>query len=177
VGVDHRGEIVENITQAREFPVKDDDVTVSAQIKNFGQLKALYGSINFYLKESSGTGDSLLGSIEINNLEPYDSLSAAAPVMIRKLINRYTVRSEITFVNDEDIFNNIFETTVEPGVKAREIIINEIMYAPENGEPEWIEFQNISEDSINLRGWELEDISSGNKNIIISTLLKLRGQP
>ncbi|HUI28981.1 MAG TPA: lamin tail domain-containing protein [Candidatus Acidoferrales bacterium] len=35
------------------------------------------------------------------------------------------------------------------------IKINEIMYSPKNGEPEWIELCNTSADKINIKGWKI----------------------
>ena len=40
------------------------------------------------------------------------------------------------------------------------VIINEIMYGPRTGEPEWIEIYNISAESIDLKGWTIEDADS-----------------
>ncbi len=34
---------------------------------------------------------------------------------------------------------------------------NELMYAPANGEPEWIEFYNVSNDSVNIKDWKIRN--------------------
>ena len=40
------------------------------------------------------------------------------------------------------------------------LVINEIMYDPRNGEPEWIEIYNGRVESIDLLGWTIEDADS-----------------
>lgn len=41
-----------------------------------------------------------------------------------------------------------------------EIVINEVMYGPKSGEPEWIELYNRSAGSLYLNGWTIEDADS-----------------
>ena len=55
-----------------------------------------------------------------------------------------------------------------------EIIINEIMYAPLPGDPEWIELFNNSAESIDLMGWTIEDTDSTRPRIVAyrTTLIK-----
>jgi Lamin Tail Domain len=45
--------------------------------------------------------------------------------------------------------------------------INELMYAPAGGEPEWIEFHNSSTDSVNLKEWKIRN-KNGNLYLIAS---------
>ncbi|UCE19059.1 MAG: lamin tail domain-containing protein [Gemmatimonadota bacterium] len=46
------------------------------------------------------------------------------------------------------------------------VVINEIMYAPQRGEPEWIEIYNKSTVPIDLTGWTLEDADSTRPRIL-----------
>ena len=50
--------------------------------------------------------------------------------------------------------------TIEPGLPAQSIVINEIMYTPVGGEPEWIELFNRTNLTINLNGWTVNDVFS-----------------
>lgn len=43
---------------------------------------------------------------------------------------------------------------------AQEIIVNEIMFAPESNDAEWVELFNCGEQPVNLRGWTLTDRST-----------------
>ncbi|MDQ7816630.1 MAG: lamin tail domain-containing protein [Melioribacteraceae bacterium] len=62
------------------------------------------------------------------------------------------------FPLDEDTTNNRITLKVQPGFHPGSVVINEIMYNPVNGEPEWIELYNNSEYDIDLEGWSITDI-------------------
>jgi hypothetical protein len=47
--------------------------------------------------------------------------------------------------------------------------VNEIVYAPAGDEPEWVEFYNVSPDSINLKNWKISDSNVSTKSIISAT--------
>ena len=72
---------------------------------------------------------------------------------------------KVQIENDERIENNskiaVFEFR-----ECSSTLINEIMYAPLNGEPEWIELYVDFADSVNLKNWTLSD---GSTSINIST--------
>jgi hypothetical protein len=46
------------------------------------------------------------------------------------------------------------------GAHADSVIINEIMFTPRSGEPEWIELLNIGHANTDLRGWSLSDAAT-----------------
>jgi hypothetical protein len=46
------------------------------------------------------------------------------------------------------------------------LIINEIMYSPRTGEPEWIEILNIGGNPADLRGWSISDASTTTRHSI-----------
>ncbi|MEN3037912.1 MAG: lamin tail domain-containing protein [Candidatus Kryptonium sp.] len=49
------------------------------------------------------------------------------------------------------------------------VIINEIMNAPQSGEPEWIEILNFSSEPINLKNWKISNRNTSTKYTITST--------
>jgi hypothetical protein len=49
-----------------------------------------------------------------------------------------------TFYSDEDTLNDIQLASIYAGYQTGTIVINELMYAPIGGEPEWIELFNTS---------------------------------
>jgi hypothetical protein len=46
------------------------------------------------------------------------------------------------------------------------VVINEIMYAPRTGDPEWIEIYNKSTMNIDLAGWTIEDADSTRQRVL-----------
>ncbi len=62
------------------------------------------------------------------------------------------------FGDDEDTTNNYLYKTIAPGFPPQSIVVNEIMYTPAGGEPEWIELFNNTNETIFLEGWSISDI-------------------
>ena len=62
------------------------------------------------------------------------------------------------FQKDQDTTNNSIYSTIEPGFPEKSLVINEIMYYPSEGEPEWIELYNTSNNKINLNSWSISDV-------------------
>ena len=58
------------------------------------------------------------------------------------------------------ILNIIPSQFSRQGNKYNDIVINEIMYAPSSGDPEWIEIYNRSSSAINLKGLSISDNST-----------------
>ena len=53
--------------------------------------------------------------------------------------------------------NNHASFTVQTGSQERNAVINEIMFEPLDGQNEWFEVYNRSQDSIDLQGWSFND--------------------
>ncbi len=73
---------------------------------------------------------------------------------------RLSALAQVAFDNDEDTTDNIKWTRLNISHPARSVVVNEIMYAPANSEPEWVELFNTTEDSIDLKGFTLADNSN-----------------
>ena len=72
------------------------------------------------------------------------------------------------YKNDEDTLNNFLSRDVIPGAKQNSLLITEVMYAPLSGEPEWIEFVNASNESINIKDWSISDLLPSPTKIILT---------
>lgn len=77
----------------------------------------------------------------------YPAISTGRHLLIAKLIAS----------GDEDTTNNTLSSVVNVGFQPRTLLINEIMYAPPSGTPEWIELVNNSADTILVSGWRISD--------------------
>ena len=66
----------------------------------------------------------------------------------------------VHFLRDERPANNIFYDTVRFTSPTDGIFINEIMYAPTGGEPEWIELINNGEKAVDVSSWSIGDGAS-----------------
>ena len=148
-----------------EVPISGDNVQITASIKNKGINTAqsfsteIYNDINF---DSSGSQQELIFTQSFLNLLPGDSTTINAFINSATEGN-YQLMGEISFSEDEDTLNNkkIIQFIVyPPGNIYNDIIVNEIMYAPSSGEPEWIELYNKTDSPINLKKWSLSDNST-----------------
>jgi hypothetical protein len=140
-----------------KFPVAGNDVSVSALIKNNGTSSANNFTVEFYFKEDLSDWKMLSVSNNLSLL-PGDSSIIPSSFPISKIQDKYTVLVKVIFSPDQDTLNNYLEKNLEPGAAERSIIVNEIMYDPAVGEPEWIELKNISPETINLKNWLLSDV-------------------
>src|SRR3990172_1401718 len=114
--------------------------------------------------------DLSFSSLSINPEVPIsgDDVQITDSITISDFINsanegNYQLMGEISFSEDEDTLNNkkiIQFIAYPPGNIYNDIIVNEIMYAPSSGEPEWIELYNKTDSPINLKKWSLSDNST-----------------
>ena len=150
------------------FPVSGDDVYISTLIKNNGSSDANNFNIEFYIDtDSNGVVDQLLSSEIGLSIASGDSAVITSNLAIENLTSKVLTAVRIAFQEDEDTLNNYVEKAVQPGFPEKILVVNEVMYSPANGEPEWIELVNISADSINLINWSISDIlSTPTKNFI-----------
>jgi hypothetical protein len=167
---------VSRIAFAPNAPIIGDSVIVSATIKNPGLLAAQNILVEFFEDANS---DSLpqpqerFGLETIAQIVPDDSVVLSAQQSSLALGDHlFIVRAELSM--DEDTTNNIKRATVSAGYPAGTIVINEIMYAPVAGEPEWVEFLNVAADSVNLKNWRVSNRTSSTRYAITSLDVMLR---
>ena len=152
-----------------KYPVAGNDVSVSALIKNSGASSANNFTVEFYLKE----GLSVWNMLSVSNglsLLAGDSLIVSSSSPVLKIQDKYVVSVKVIYSQDQDTLNNYLEKNLEPGAAERSIIVNEIMYDPAVGEPEWIELKNISSETINLKNWSLSDLLTTPTKSVITIL-------
>jgi hypothetical protein len=145
------------------FVISGEKVEMTFKIKNIGTNMSspytikIFNDIN---KDSIPQPGGLILSQAASSIQSKDS------VEILLNTDKYNIGWNyfIAFIEttpDEDMSNNIAYTNFNAGVSnsiTRDLIINEIMYDPAVGEPEWIELKNISSQTINLKNWSLSDL-------------------
>ncbi len=73
---------------------------------------------------------------------------------------RQSLVVRIVTAGDYDTTNNALEVFVLVPVPPMALVVNEIMYTPLEGEPEWVELVNTTAGTINLGGWAVDDLNS-----------------
>ncbi|MGB5289297.1 MAG: lamin tail domain-containing protein [Ignavibacteriaceae bacterium] len=141
-----------------QFPLEGDTVSVSAKVKNPGLSDANFSLQLFEDTNLDSIPDLLVDNLQNLFLPAEDSSIYGFSYLIENIQSRRGFLVSAVFALDEDTTNNKVYNTIEPGIPPQSIVINEIMYSPLGGEPEWIELYNRTNEVINLNGWSINDV-------------------
>ncbi len=140
------------------FPTSSDSLRLVIHVDNVGFLDAASFSVMLFEdanQDSIAQPFELLSTIIVTDtLRSRDSLSIFFDLTPR-MTGVHQFIGRVKFAADEDTLNNAkvlrFAVLPTPGA----IRINEIMYSPVGGIPEWVELINTSSDSVRLEGWKI----------------------
>jgi len=142
-----------------EIPVIGKSVKLIIDAANYG--KNLTNAV-LIVDEMKDNVREKLKEVQINNFMPYENLKLEVDDFIPQLISKRKFEIILNLQNanelDEDTTNNSIMFTIYPSYFPNSVLINEIMYNPINGEPEWIEIFNTSNYDIDLEGWSITDV-------------------
>lgn len=157
---------IQRIVQTPTIPFNDDDVDIITDVLNNGLQDASGFSIEIFndanFDNIGQPGESIFQQTYAVNLVPGDSITAQSQIQ-NVQVGNYQIITEVTYAVDQDTANNkmIHQFNVVPRPNDPfDIVINEVMYAPTNDEPEWVELFNRSGEDINLKNWKLGDNSN-----------------
>jgi hypothetical protein len=154
-----------------EKPIVGEEFIISVLVKNLGHQNTNNFSLKIFNdanRDSIGEQDEQIFIATKTELVVDDSIEYTVKFTIDK-IGAFQIIAELLCAEDENQYNNKKTTLIDVAdkqVNFNDIIINEIMVAPTNDEPEWIELQNISNRIINIKNWKIGDKSS---SVIITT--------
>lgn len=151
-------------------PVEGDSVQFSCVVKNIGAYDAGAFNVDFYIDQNAdsiGQASEKFFSKSFSELFASDSLFVTSKFYAGRP-GKMIIIAGVDYANDENTANNKIVTSVnvsEKPAQYSEIVLNEIMYAPSNDEPEWIELFNRSNRQVNLKNWKVSD------NTTLSTII------
>jgi Lamin Tail Domain len=146
-------------------PKYGDDITISIKTKNVGK-ENLYFAVELYEDINCDSTDILLHETSsLLTLNSSDSLVYEFNWRINIINKEHCFIVKAISDGDQDELNNITQKSISHGFVQSSIAINEIMFSPINGEPEWVELYNTTEDSINLEGFTIADIYTTPKTV------------
>ncbi len=158
------------------FPNAGDSVTVLSTIANVGIVPVQNIRVGFFLdlnNDSLPEENELFSSSTIDQpLNPGDTAVVGAMLANIPFGNNIII-VQASIDGDENIPNNIMRITLSVGLNKNSIVINEIMYAPDPGEPEWIELFNTTSSAIDLENWKISNRNSSTKYTITEHSLPL----
>lgn len=150
--------IVEDIVFAPPSPVIGDDVSISAVVTNTGKETAAF-SLQLFLDDNiDSIATDLVEQSNLVTLESGESIEYTFGYSINQISASTGFLCAAEFDGDQDLSNNHFYKVIFPGYPDHSLLINEIMFTPQNGEPEWIELYNNSNYTIDLNGWAINDV-------------------
>jgi hypothetical protein len=147
---------------------RKDSAVLGVIVKNYGTFATSAFSVRFFLDGNSNRFAERNEQFFAQNglsLGPGDSLTCRA-VHVPLNAGDHSFLAVIDFPQDEDRANDTACASVNVGFARGDALINEIMYAPDGDEPEWVELLNVSPDTINLKKWRLSDSNVLTKSII-----------
>jgi hypothetical protein len=157
------------------FPGAGDSVDVIATVTNAG-IQPIQNILAEFFVDKNGDSlpqaDELLASSKMfETLLPNDSAERHTKLFDLTPGPR-TIIVKATAPGDQNIANDIRTAVLLVGLSPHSVVINEIMYAPSSGEPEWIELFNATSGPVELQNWKL-----GNRNTSTRYLLTSVSSP
>ena len=153
------------------FPVINDSLHLSLNLKNIGLSTAANVTLNIYKdvnRDSIPQVSELIKTFNYASLNVGDSVNALYVTLPDTGVGVKQYIGKVEFPGDLDITNNklIRSVNVSSSGGIAGVIINEIMADPNTPEPEWVELYNNSDNDINLKNWKISDATASPVTII-----------
>lgn len=161
---------IKRIEASPQFPVTDEDFTITIDVENRGLNPANDSLHLFELASLSDPQGTLIKSWQTSVISPGDTAAFEHSMQMGE--NSIRILKAVLARTDDIPNNNVAYLTVGAAGIVGGIVINEIMYQPESGLSEWIELYNCTSASILLEGWSFADgsgIADTSKRFIIES--------
>jgi len=158
-------------------PKLNDEVAIEVILRNSGRQPA--GGFAVRVFEDVNGDSSLTDDEEIQSpLVITETLSAEA---VREVTFHWvpaspgfhSVFARVDYALDQRPANNLASGRLGVGFPERTLVINEIMYSPLSGQPEWVELYNRSTAAVDVEAWGVADSDSASFTIITGKSLSI----
>lgn len=148
------------LTFSPNLPKQGDQISATIRIKNRALAGNFSGTVQLF--------DSLtfVSSQSFNHFFAVNESLAVVLNYPNIKTGRHSLNAKLLLSGDEDTTNNSVSGVINVGFRSRTLLINEFMYAPLGGMPEWIELVNNSSDTISISGWKISDAGSTKASIL-----------
>lgn len=148
--------LIDSISILPENYIINDSVKILCRVKNIGKEEVEFYN-KLFLFEDSLQSKTLVETSIPGLLQPSDSVIIEFKSKIKVIDSVQNILVKL-YADDDDTTNNSLNSTIFPAYGRSAILINEIMFVPQNDEPEWIEIYNNSDYTINLNNWMIGDV-------------------
>ncbi len=177
IGMTGRGQIDASVTAIHffpRFPLDGDSVMILATVRNAGTQPLQNIPVEFYEDQNNDSltqpGELLATRVISSVMNPRDTIAAEALIVHISLSQHlYIVRTAMS--GDQNPANDVRTALLSVGLALHSVVINEIMYAPPAGEPEWIELTNTTARPIDLQAWKISNRNSQTRYLLSSSAL------
>lgn len=138
------------------LPLPFENTEITVEIENLGARELASGEC---LVEFFGVVDSLrtfMASATTQAIAPKQS-EVLSVFLFPEIERCMTLEATLRLEEDENPSNDTASIWLRIG--EGNVIVNEIMYAPAAGEPEWVELFNRGQTPVDVQGWWIEDSS------------------
>ncbi|MFZ5516391.1 MAG: lamin tail domain-containing protein [Candidatus Zhuqueibacterota bacterium] len=170
---------VTDIAFSPTHPGPGDEIDISIQVTNVGITEIATIQLNCFI-DFNGDGvqqsDERIG--ETITVEQRLERGESAVASIRYIPlqpGQITICARLSLVSDMNPSNDFRSARLSIGFAAQSLVINEIMYAPLSGDPEWIEIFNPHTEAVDIQHWTWADSDSADR--IVLTLSPTTIQP
>ena len=154
--------LLDTLTVFPASPSTGDSIELRAHLMNIGYQDISGITVSFYESVDGDSGSAcgkFLGmSLDGRSIRPGKSVDDQW-LMRRLAGGKHQYRARADLFGDEDTSNNVARTSVFVPYPPAAMRINEVMYAPPAGMPEWIEVVNTSSDTVDLQDWKIRNRS------------------
>jgi hypothetical protein len=160
------GELVPSSLRISPRPLRENfPALISVVIRNAGILAFSRFSVSF---ELIPTGPGAAPPASLGNLPAARVLAAADTVQLDFTVSnlrpgRYRLHARLLLEDDAYSGNDTSSISIAVGWRREVMVINEVMFDPAGGQPEWIEIYNPQDFGLSLGDWVVED-ESGSKS-------------
>ena len=143
-----------------EYPVENSEITTFIRIVNLGQNTVDEFSVEIFddVNENQvlDNQEIIVDELVPDDIEWMDTLNYE--IKLSGLNTGYhTLGVLIEHIQDQNLTNNLAFIKIQIEALHLPVVINEILFKPESGFPEWIELYNVSDQEINLSLWKIAD--------------------
>ncbi|MEK7250479.1 MAG: lamin tail domain-containing protein, partial [Bacteroidota bacterium] len=167
---------VDSLRVSPSLPVAGDTLQIVVPIKNLGRETVAGFTVQLFYDMNSDSlpqpAELIASTIRSSPLSPLDSTIAQFSIQNIQAGTRIYI-SRVEFGGDEDSTNNKRLSHIVVGYPVGTVRINEIMYAPNAGVPEWVELFNTRTDTVEINKWLIGNRSASSRYEISASRLQL----
>lgn len=169
-----------DVTFTPLHPFPGVELAISVEIANIGRFALSEYQISCFMdldQDQLFQEEELIGESQFisHNLYPNESTIVTISFVPTEP-GSFLIRSEVFAELDSRTANNSITKVMSIGFEKGSLVINEIMYSPLSGQPEWIEVYNPHDFSIDVQNWTISDSDTSNQQYVTADHVQMTSE-